>query len=267
MRQAILFKHPARRTEPSSPSPTSPSPSSTLPSPSSTLHSLLADLPLVTARDLARDARRRHQPTRLTNIPAIDTLLEGLPRGALTEINGSRSSGRMALVTSALAAWTSTGENVALVDHGDQLDPASAENGGVDLTRMLWVRPGSVADAVHATEILLTTGFPLVVLDLGLRLRGRRPNDGAWLRLQRTAASHDASLLVSSPWPVSGIASTAVLNVSHGRGVWRRGAKISLLEGVTTSLTTTRRRNGRPGESAGISLTDGETIPRPRGIR
>lgn len=261
--QALLFTNrtvsfPTRPTTPAPP----PEPRQNAP------HPLLAELgdslarTLMTARELRRDADRRHQPVRQTRIETIDSLLGGLPRGTLTEIHGSRSSGRMSLVTSAIAAITSTGENAALVDHGDNLDPKRAETGGVDLSRLLWVRPESVADAAHAAEILLGTGFPLVVLDLGLRLRGKRVPDTGWVRLERAASENDAILLVSSPWPVTGIASRAVLNVTRGRGVWRKGAGgIPLLEGARARVETTRHRHHRTGGEDLMGIVAAETIP------
>src|SRR6188474_1558033 len=62
-----------------------------------------------------------------TGVPALDERLAGgLPRGQLSEIVGPRSSGRLALAVSAMAAATARGEAVALVDPLDMFDPVSA---------------------------------------------------------------------------------------------------------------------------------------------
>ena len=94
--------------------------------------------------------------------------LEGLPRGAITEIHGTASSGRTSLLLSALAVATTQEETCALVDTSDTFDLLSAANARVDCDRLLWVRcSGSVERAFKATDLLLQSGgFGLVALNL-----------------------------------------------------------------------------------------------------
>jgi hypothetical protein len=80
-----------------------------------------------------------------SGIAAINALTGGWPRGCLTEICGSASSGRTTLLLAALAAATRHGEFCVLVDASDALDPRSAADAGVDLDRLLWVRCGEDA--------------------------------------------------------------------------------------------------------------------------
>src|SRR6185436_1180010 len=76
-----------------------------------------------------------------TGMPELDARLEGgLPRGHLSEVIGPRSSGRLAILVSALAGATSRGEAVALIDPLDMFDPVSAAAHHIDFQRMLWVR-------------------------------------------------------------------------------------------------------------------------------
>jgi len=76
-----------------------------------------------------------------SGVTALDaTLGGGFPRGQLSELVGLRSSGRTSLLLRLLAAATSRGECVALVDALDMLDAESAAAAGVDLDRLLWVR-------------------------------------------------------------------------------------------------------------------------------
>ena len=72
-----------------------------------------------------------------------------MPRGTLTEIFGPASSGRTALLLSALAAATRRQEVCALVDAGDSLHPESAAAAGIDLQRLLWIRCGSYSPPRH----------------------------------------------------------------------------------------------------------------------
>ena len=80
-----------------------------------------------------------------SGIPALDALTGGLPRGCLTELCGSASSGRTTVLLAALAAATRRGEFCALIDASDSLDPQSATAAGIDLDRLLWVRCGDDA--------------------------------------------------------------------------------------------------------------------------
>lgn len=210
---------------------------------------------LLTGRELVRATERREAGAQHSAIRSLDALLHGLPRGSMTEVHGHRSSGRFSLVIAALASITSSGENVALVDHGDALDPKSAEDAGVDLERLLWVRPERVLDAVNAAELLLTTGFPLVVLELGIRLCGRRPVDAAWLRLSRAASSTGGILLVSTPWPVCNLGKGASLMTRQERVCWhRRGSGPSLLTGIGSRLHLAKHRTRTTTRSAAMSL-------------
>ena len=173
-------------------------------------------------------------------MPALDRLLSGgLPRGGLVELTGRRSCGRFSIGISALAAATSSGEAAALVDLGGHLDPQAAEEAGVDLTRLLWVRPEKLKGAVASAEMLLSTGFALVVLDLGLApVRGRFVPDAAWLRLERAARSRGAALFLLAPYRVSGIAADAVVSAGAGHAIWRgTGRGPRLLDGVEARLS------------------------------
>lgn len=78
-----------------------------------------------------------------SGIREIDALTGGLPRGCLTEICGSASSGRTSVLLAALAAATRRQEICALVDASDAFDPLSGAAAGVDFEKMLWVRCGA----------------------------------------------------------------------------------------------------------------------------
>ena len=89
-----------------------------------------------------------------SGISALDALTGGLPRGCLTEICGSASSGRTTVLLAALAAATRRGEYCALLDASDALDPRSVEAAGVDLDRLLWVRCGEDSPRRHPSTTL-----------------------------------------------------------------------------------------------------------------
>jgi hypothetical protein len=192
----------------------------------------------------ALDRRRRNQIVP-TTLDAIDALLDGgLPRGKVIEIAGRGP--RLSVAVATLASATSIGEAAALIDIGDAFDPQLGEAAGIDLRRMLWVRPKTLKQAVTAAEMLTTTGFQLVILDAGLPpLHGRVP-DASWVRLARAAEAHGTALLVSAPYPLTGTTSEAMLRAEGSRGRWSG----KLLTGVETALRLEKHRRKRPGECA-----------------
>src|SRR5689334_20049162 len=74
-----------------------------------------------------------------TNIPSFDVIVQGVPRGAITEIYGPASSGRTTFLHAFLCSATRRGEYCALVDAGDQFDPESSQISGIDLNQLFWV--------------------------------------------------------------------------------------------------------------------------------
>jgi hypothetical protein len=240
--------------------------------PSTALKRLRSSLPeafrsrLRSARELDREIRdAAGEGAFATAVPALDRLLDGgLPRGQLVELVGGRTSGRFSTLLAVLAAATSVGETAALVDLGDGLDPEAALALGADLERLLWLRPTNLKDALAAAEMLLASGFPLVVLDLGQPpVRGGRGVEAGWLRLARAARAHDAALLVSAPYRVSGTAAGVVLKAERARAAWQgQGAAPRLLAGVTTSLVLEKRRGQLPGRAEGLTLS-APGVPRP----
>lgn len=192
-----------------------------------------------------------------TTLDAVDALLGGgLPRGKMVELVARRGAGRFSIVLSTLVAATTMGEAVALIDLGDHFDPQIAEANGADLRRLLWVRPRTVKEAVMSAEMITATGFQLVVVDMGLHpLRGRRAPDAAWVRLGRTAEAHGAAMLVSSPYPLTGTASEAVLKGYGSRAKWiGRGKSPRLLAGIEMSLTLEKHRHIKPGTRTTVTF-------------
>jgi RecA DNA recombination protein len=221
-----------------------------------------------------------------TGITALDARLGGgFPRGQLSEVAGSRSSGRTSLLHHAIAAATARGELVALVDALDMFDVESAAAAGVEFDRLLWVRghvvsnPGMCRDlnqraleqAIRAFTLVLQAGnFGLVVFDVA-----EAPSDAVrrlpfttWLRIQRMVeGSQTACVLVGGePMARSSAGLTLKIGIRDSgfgiRGAGDSGSAIRfgarLFEGIDIEARVVRART-RAHEEAGVVLTTAAT--------
>jgi hypothetical protein len=157
-----------------------------------------------------------------SGIAAVDALTGGLPRGCLTEICGSASSGRTTLLLAAMAAATRRGECCVLVDASDALDPQSAAAAGVELDRFLWVRCGensaekSLEQLLRATDLLLESGgFGLIALDLGdlPEQAARRIPLTTWFRFRRAVEHTPTVLLAVERQSIAGSCSSLLIKL------------------------------------------------------
>ncbi len=135
-----------------------------------------------------------------TGVQVVDQLIEGgVPRGTITEICGTESTGRTALVFTLLSQATRRGECCAWIDTSGAFDPASAAEAGVDLDRVLWVNCGGNAQhALKSTDLLIQGGgFGLVVLDMADTdaAIARRIPLASWFRLRHAAERTGAALV------------------------------------------------------------------------
>lgn len=156
---------------------------------------------LVIARLREEIRRIEHRPGRrdgavACRLPAVDAALPGggFPRGALSELAGGRASGKTAVALSLFAAL-GTEDLFAWVDGSGELYPPAAVARGVDLARLLVVRPAPPAAgeapwraALWACEALLASGaFAAVAMDVPLPRRVPGADAAAARRLQAAA--------------------------------------------------------------------------------
>jgi hypothetical protein len=169
---------------------------------------------------------REKQPAEIvpTGVGEIDSHLNGLPRGAITEIHGTASSGRTSLLLSALAVATTQEETCALVDASDTFDLSSAASARLDCDRLLWVRcGGSLERAFKATDLLLQSGgFGLVALNLAdvAPKSARRIISSWWFRFRRAIESTPTALIVVTPVPCIRSCAALVWEVKNEGVVW-----------------------------------------------
>ena len=211
----------------------------------------LSALPKLTGVTAASRLEVRPAPEMVSaGIHAIDALTGGLPRGCLTEIFGTASSGRSSVLLAALAAATQRQEVCALVDVTDAFNPHSAAAARVTLDRLLWVRcgrerkprdreghdfnranntslrvralackrkiEGPVEQALRVTDLLLQSGgFGLVAIDLSdvpLKMARRIPLT-SWFRFQRAVENTPTVLFVIGQVPCAQTCATLLLKL------------------------------------------------------
>lgn len=163
-------------------------------------------------------------PPLLTGLESVDALTGGLPRGAMTEIFGPRSSGRTSLMYSILASAGRGQEYCALVDASDTFDPLTAESAGVPLGQLLWVRCGKEPEnALKATDLLIQGGgFGVVMLDLGEVPEAllRRFPLPVWYRLRRAVETTPTVLAVLETGPRIKPCTSLAIEMSRAGARW-----------------------------------------------
>lgn len=210
-------------------------------------------MPVSAAQSLAELLSRKgmlglpRAPSRVpTGLLALDALLGGgWAAGRITQLAGPRSSGRTALCLASAAAITGRGGVVALLDAEDALDPRQAAAAGVELARVLWIRPSGWQQSLRAAELTLSTGgFSLVVLDLPRR--GRAP-ESAWPRLAHVAERGGAPLVLVGRGEPAGPFAFATVGLEGARVEWRgRAGGPSILDAFRARASLVRSRDRAP---------------------
>jgi hypothetical protein len=151
-------------------------------------------------------------------INEVDVVLNGgIPRGSITEISGSASTGKTSFGLSAVAAITQSGAACAWVDVGDALSPESAAAANIVLKRLLWLRMSAerkqrvtdrpwsrLEQALKATDLLLQAGgFAAIVLDMSdvLPQHTMRIPLGTWYRFRLAAEQARTALIFLTQYP------------------------------------------------------------------
>ncbi|MBV9759959.1 MAG: hypothetical protein JO340_05300 [Acidobacteriaceae bacterium] len=166
-------------------------------------------------------------------------LSKGLLRGTLAEVSGPRSSGRTSMALHILAEATRRGEICAIVDLHDSFHPASAEAGGVDLTRIIWTRcRGNAEHAMRATDLLLHGGgFGVVMLDLfeaSPRVLNRMPGS-YWYRFRRALEHTPAILLICVETAQAKFCSLYSIELKSETFDWPGKTPFRLLRGIEST--------------------------------
>lgn len=169
-----------------------------------------------------------------TGIGPLDALIEGCPRGRITEIAGPLSSGRTTLLHSILAEASRLGEFCALVDAANAFDPHTAAAAGVHLNRLVWVRCGGDAGhAMRAADLLLHGGgFGVVALDLCEvpPAHLRRIPLSYWYRFRRAIETTPCALVLLSREPQARACASVLLEMKRERAAFTGSYPFQILD-------------------------------------
>ena len=168
-------------------------------------------------------------------IASFARALPGLPRGAITELTGRRSSGKTSFLYASLAAATSQSEYCALIDSRDAFDPVSAAEAGVELSRLIWVRcAGNVEHAIKATDLIIQGGgFGLVCLnltDVPPKALNRIPIS-YWYRFRLAIQNTSTVFVVLTDSPQAKSCTSCWVDFERQRPLWTGKKPFRLLRG------------------------------------
>src|SRR5579863_4564599 len=187
-----------------------------------------------------------------TGLASLDAMVEGFPRGAISEILGPESSGRTTLIHALLAASTAQLEICAYVDTDDSFDPVSAATAGVALSQLVWIRCGH--DAGHALKaadyLLHAGGFGVIVLDL-CQVSPRIWNSipiSYWYRFRRAIENTPTILTLLEKQPIAKSCAALMLDMQRKKTLWTGAPGFSLLREV--ELEAASRKPVRPTTAA-----------------
>jgi len=175
-------------------------------------------------------------------LPSVNTLIDGFPRGAISEIIGQDSSGRTTLIHSLLAASTSHLEVCAYIDTDDSFDPVTAAAAGITLSQLVWIRCGhNAGHALKAADYLLHAGgFGVIVLDLcqvPARVANRIPIS-YWYRFRRAIENTPAILALVEKEPLARSCASIMLEMKRKKTAWRGAPGFELLRGVELEIAS-----------------------------
>lgn len=176
--------------------------------------------------DVFEHHERARPATLPTGVVEIDNVLGGYPRGAITEIYGAPSCGRVSLLLSALSDATAHEEICALIDCHDTFDLSSAGRAGIDFKRLLWVRcQKNLERAFKATDLVLHAGgFGFVVLNLCdvPAKSARRIITSWWFRFRRAIENTATTVMVLTSVACVRSSAAVVMELRNEATGWRK---------------------------------------------
>ncbi len=183
-----------------------------------------------------------------TGLSVIDELVQGgFPRGAISEIVGPNTSGRTTLLYRLIAASTLKQEICAYVDTCDTFDPLSADQAGVTLSQLLWVRcRNNLEHALKVVDQLLHAGgFGVVALDLcqASPKDCQRMPISYWHRFRLSLENTNTVLAIIDKEPMARSCASLRLELKRTEAGWMGSPGFLLLNGMRLEAISTKPLN------------------------
>jgi RecA DNA recombination protein len=168
--------------------------------------------------------------------PEVQVTARGRSATALSHYSLAQLSGRTSFIVSMLAQATAREEFCALIDAGDCFDPLSAEQAGVDLTRVLWVRCREkrklkpLEQAFKAADILIHNGgFGLIAVDLSwIEERNlRKVPLTTWFRFARVVEKLSTALVFLMSYPAAQSCAGMTMHMAGSAPCWTMAETIA----------------------------------------
>jgi len=157
-------------------------------------------------RRLEASATTAEIPHIPTGFPDLDKALGigGVPRGRVTEILGTPTSGMATLALRIIVSAQADGDTAAYLDLGCTFDPDYAARCGVNPARLLLVRPHTGGEALEIAHSLIASGAAgVLVFDSVSQLlaepHGAQAMSAALRRLIGTLAGSPCALIFLTP--------------------------------------------------------------------
>jgi recombination protein RecA len=201
-----------------------------------------------------------------TTFPTLDAALGigGLPRGRISEILGPATSGKVTLAAKVLAAaQREPTALVAWIDLGRTCDPDYLQRCGIDLDRLLVVRPESGADALAITLYLVESNTLAALVFDGLADLTAADEPVLGGTLERLAAvitrgETAALFLVEPQLQYRTLAHLATVRLEIHRERWiTRGRDV---RGYECQVRVLKHKMGQAGAAVPIRMTFNGTI-------
>lgn len=196
-----------------------------------------------------------------TGIGDVDTMLGGgIPRGSISEVAGTLSTGKTSFALSTIATITQSGAACAWVDVNDALSPESAAAADIVLKRLLWLRTSAdrrqtvtdkpwsrLEQALKATDLLLQAGgFGAIVLDMSdvLPQHATRIPLSTWYRYRLAAEQARTALVLLTQTPCANSCAALALRCEPAQiPPFSRNGETALFERQRYVLVRERNRN------------------------
>jgi recombination protein RecA len=202
-----------------------------------------------------------------TGFPELDEALGigGIPRGRITEMLGSPTSGMTTLALKTVAAGQAQGDIAIYVDLGHTFDPDYAARCGVTLENLLLVRPTVGLEALQIVlELVTSGGVGILVVDglIPLLVQSALSVQGDTFLRQLNSALHDSPCALlfltalrvgdTNRTPNQALAHYATLRLWVEKQRWLKAHQD--IQGYESQIMVLKNRLATPGRRAKIAI-------------